>query len=57
LLFINERGELRLRRGDPRAGIFGATGVLSDRDDFEVLVLEFFVEGLPAWQVETAASP
>jgi len=57
LLLINEGGEFRLRRFDPRAGVFRAARILSDRDDFKIPDPKFFVEELPAWQVEAAASP
>ena len=57
LLSVNQRGKLRFGRGDPRSGIFGATGVLRYRDDFKIFVLQFLIERLPTWQVETAASP
>jgi hypothetical protein len=54
---INERGELRLCGGDPRTGIFRAAGVFGNGDDFKILILQFLVERLPAWQVKAAASP
>ena len=57
LPFVNQRGELRFGCGDPWPGIFRAAGVLRHRDDFEISLLQFFVESLPTWQVETAASP
>jgi hypothetical protein len=57
LLNINQRGKLRFGRADPGSGVFGATGVLRNRDNFKIFVLQFLVEGLPTWQVETAASP
>jgi hypothetical protein len=34
-----------------------ATSVLRCRDDLEILVLQFSVEFLPAWQIQSAASP
>lgn len=57
LLNINQRGKLRFGCGDPLSGVFGATGVLGNRNNFKVFVLQFLVERLPAWQVETTASP
>ena len=57
LLLVDQRGVFRLRGDDPGPRVFGAAGVLRHGNDFEVFVLQFFVERLPAWQVETAASP
>ena len=57
LLIINQRDKVRFGRGDPGSGIFCATGVLRDRDNFKIFVLQFLVERLPTWQVEAAASP
>lgn len=57
MLDVDQRGVARLSRVVPFAcGRFPA-GVLSRRDNFEVLVLQLAVEFLPAWQIEAASSP
>ena len=38
------------------AGVY-ATRILGRGDDFEVLVLEVLIDGLPPGQIKTAASP
>ena len=57
LPFVDQRGELRFGCGDPAPGVFRAARVLRHRDDFEIPAPKFFIESLPTWQVETAASP
>ena len=57
LLVVDERGELRFRGDDPWTGVFRAASVFGNGDDFKILVLQFLVERLPAWQVKAAASP
>jgi len=42
---------------DPGAGRLDAADILGYRNDFKVLVLDFREEFLPAWQIESAASP
>jgi len=41
----------------PLTGRRLTAGVLRCRDDLEILVLQFGVKFLPAWQIEPAASP
>ena len=57
LFLVNERSKVGLGRGDPWPGVLCAAGILSYRDDFKVFVPQFFVEGLPAWQIKSATSP
>jgi hypothetical protein len=57
LFVIDERGELGLCGRDPLTGIFRPAGIFGNGDDFKILVLQFLVERLPAWQVKAAASP
>jgi hypothetical protein len=57
LLVINERRELRLRGRNPSPRVFCATRIFGNGDDFKILILQFLVERLPAWQVKAAASP
>jgi hypothetical protein len=46
-----------LRRLDPGLGGGIAAAIERYRDRYESLRSEFFVEGLPDWQVEAASSP
>jgi len=46
-----------MQRVDPRAGVFGAAGILRDGDDLKILVFQLLVDCLPAWQVKAASSP
>jgi hypothetical protein len=57
LLIVDQSGELRLGGCDPWTCIFGTACVFGNRDDLEILVFQFLVERLPAWQVKAAASP
>jgi hypothetical protein len=57
VLRVDELRERRLRGVVPLAGRRLATDVLSGGDDLEVLVLQFSVDLLPAWQIESAPSP
>ena len=41
----------------PRSGGGFPIDILRGRDDLEILVLQLFVDFLPAWQIEAAASP
>jgi hypothetical protein len=54
---VDERGERRLGGVVPLAGRGFAADVLRGGDDLEVLVLQFSVDLLPAWQIESAPSP
>ncbi len=57
MLGVNESGVGSFRGVVPFSrGCFSA-GILRGGDDFEILVVQFGVEFLPAWQIETAASP
>ena len=57
VLFVDENGVIRIRFFNPRTGIFDAADIFRYRNDFEILILVFGVEFLPAWQIEAAASP
>ena len=57
MLGVDQRGKRCFRRVVPLARGSLAAGVLRGRDDFEILILELGVEFLPAWQIQTAASP
>lgn len=46
-----------LQRIDPRPSVFGASGILRNRNDFKILVFQLLVDCLPAWQVKAAPSP
>jgi hypothetical protein len=58
---VDQRGESRLGTVIPLAGRGFTAGVLGSRDDFKIpvvtRVVEFFVDFLPAWQIEPAPSP
>jgi hypothetical protein len=47
----------RLGLRDPRPRVFDSARVLRDGDDLEILVLQFAIKLLPAWQIKAAASP
>ena len=47
----------RLGRVVPLTGCGLSAGVLRRGDDLEILVFELLVNLLPAWQIESAASP
>jgi hypothetical protein len=57
MLLIDQHGVFGLGGFDPFARVFDSTGVLCDRDDLEIFVLQLTVKLLPSWQVEAAASP
>jgi hypothetical protein len=57
VLSVDQSGEGGFRAIVPLARRALAARVLGRRDDFEILVLQFRVQFLPAWQIETAASP
>jgi hypothetical protein len=54
---IDERGVGGFGGVVPFSGGGFAPGILGGGDDFKILIVQFGVEFLPAWQVETAASP
>lgn len=57
MLRVNQRRVGCLGGVVPLARRRFAAGILRDRDDFEVLALQFFVECLPTWQIKSAPSP
>jgi len=57
MLGVYERGEGGLSSVVPLPGRLLATCVLRRSDDFKILIFEFRVNVLPAWQIEAAASP
>ena len=57
MLYVNEGREGRVGSVIPAAGRDFASGILGGGNDFKILVLQFRVEFLPAWQVVAAASP
>jgi hypothetical protein len=57
LFVVDQGGELRLCGSDPWTSVFRAARVFGDGNDFKILLFEFLVKRLPAWQVEAAASP
>jgi hypothetical protein len=57
MLHVDQRGEGGFSFVVPLAGGCFASGILRGGDDFEILVLQFLVGFLPAWQIEAAASP
>jgi len=57
MLRIEKGHERRLRTVVPLTRSFLTARILRRRDDFEILTLQFFVNFLPAWQIEAAASP
>src|SRR5262249_13987799 len=57
MLGVNQSRICCLRRVVPFSGCRFSSRILRRRDDFEILVLQFAVDFLPAWQVESAASP
>jgi hypothetical protein len=54
---VDQRGMLGLGLRDELAGRGGALAVERNRDDYEILVLQFRVERLPPGQVKAATSP
>ena len=57
VLLVNQHRVISLARFDPRQRSLDAARVFGDRNDFKVLILEFAINCLPAWQVCAAASP
>jgi hypothetical protein len=57
MLDVNQRRKGRFGFVVPLAGGCFASGILRCGNDFEILVLQFLVGFLPAWQIESAASP
>jgi hypothetical protein len=57
VLFVHQHRVFGAGFLDPGSGILNAADVFGNGDDFEILVLVFRVEFLPARQIETAASP
>ena len=57
MLRVDERCISCLGGGVELAGGSFTTGVLGSGDDLEILAFQFFVEFLPAWQIECASSP
>jgi hypothetical protein len=57
MLFVNQHGVFRRGFFNPRTGVLDASNVFGNGKDFEILTLVLGVELLPAWQIETAASP
>jgi hypothetical protein len=53
---IDQRGMGRPGRLDPRAGGLRAA-VDGDRENYEAVLLQLLIDGLPDWQVEPAPSP
>jgi len=51
VLGVDERGERRFGGVVPFAGGAFASGILRGGDDFEVFIVKFGVEFLPAWQI------
>jgi hypothetical protein len=56
-LDVDQGGKGRLGLVIPLAGRLFAAGILRRGDDLEILVFQFGVQFLPAWQIEAAASP
>src|SRR5215475_3682443 len=57
MLRVDERRVGYLGRVVPLTGCGFSARVLRRGDDLEILVLQLFVNLLPAWQIESAASP
>ncbi len=57
MLRVDERRIGRLRRVVPLTGCGLSAGVLRRGDDLEILSLQLLINLLPAWQIESAASP
>jgi hypothetical protein len=51
MLSVNQDGIFGFGVFDPFAGVFDPAGVLRNRDDLEILVLQLAVKLLPSWQV------
>jgi hypothetical protein len=57
MLNVDQRGVGGIGAVIPLPGRLFAARILCRRDDFEILVLQFRVQFLPAWQIQPAASP
>ena len=57
VLFVDQNGVFGTGFLNPRTGVLDASDIFGDGYDFEILILVFSVEFLPARQIETAASP
>jgi len=57
MLDVDQRRKGRFGFVVPLAGGCFASGILRCGNDFKILILQFLVGFLPAWQIESAASP
>jgi hypothetical protein len=57
MLHVNQRRIGRFGFVIPLASRRFAAGILRRRDNFKILVLQLFVNFLPAWQIKSASSP
>jgi hypothetical protein len=54
---IDQRRKSRMGFVVPRSGGRFSVDILGGSDDLEILALQFFIDFLPAWQIEAAPSP